>query len=411
MNNTSIAIIVTLVAIATSAAVFPWALRFAKAHGIVDNPNARKLQRVPVPVFGGVVVYMGILAGGLVLQLLMPNEMLMWGLLAMTVMMAIGTWDDMRDISVVLRFGIEIALVVGFIALTGIYIDDLHGLWGIYDLSPWFGIPISVLTGVGIINAINLIDGVDGYSSGYGMMACTCFAIAYWTTWNPVMVCMALVVIGALLPFFLHNVFGRRSRMFIGDGGTLMLGMMMVVMSFYAMSSKGSLDSMEGRNFCVPAFLLAVGCIPLFDTVRVMTTRMLRGRSPFKPDKTHLHHLFIDMGFSHLGAALFILLINATVVMSWLLSWQAGWSMDAQFALVVILGTLVTFGFYQFMKTQQNGGRVDEEGYPEGSRVWYAMCRVGDWTHREDKRSWRVMRELMDGPMLGRMKMEKAKDS
>ena len=97
--------------------------------------------------------------------------------------------------------------------------------------------------------------------------------------------------------------------------------------------------------------------------------------------------------------------------MSWLLSWQAGWSIDAQFALVVILGTLVTFGFYQFMKTQQNGGRVDEEGYPEGSRVWYAMCRVGDWTHREDKRSWRVMRELMDGPMLGRIKMEKAKDS
>ena len=401
MNNTCVAILVMMVALLTSAVVFPFALRFAKSHGIVDNPNARKLQRVPVPVFGGVVVYSGILVGGIVLQLLMPNNMLMWGLLAMTVMMVIGTWDDIKGLSVVLRFLIEILLVGGFIFLTGVYVDDLHGLWGIHELSPWIAIPFSIFAGVGMINAMNLIDGVDGYSSGYGMMACTCFAIAFWSAWNPVMVCMALIVIGALLPFFLHNVFGAKSRMFIGDGGTLMLGMMMVVMSFYAMSSKGTLDKMEEVNFCIPAFLVAVECIPLFDTVRVMTLRMLRGKSPFKPDKTHLHHLFIDMGFSHLGAALFIIFINAMVVLIWLLAWQLGWSKDVQFYIVMALGFLVTFGFYKFMKVQQNGGTIDDEGYPEGTRIWYAMCKVGNWTHRENKRSWAIMRNLMDGPMLG----------
>ena len=402
MNNTSIAILVGLVALLTSAIVFPLALSFAKAHDIVDNPNARKLQRVPIPVFGGVVVYSGILIGGLVLMLLMPNTTLMWGLLAMTVMMLIGTWDDIRGLSVSIRFMIEFLLVSGFILITGVYIDDMHGLWGIHELTPWVGIPLSMVAGVGIINAVNLIDGVDGYSSGYGMMACTCFAIAFWSSWSPVMVCMALVNIGALLPFFMHNVFGVKSKMFIGDGGSLMLGMMMVVMSFYSMSSIGSLDGMELNNICIPAFVLAVCCIPVFDTLRVMTMRILRGKSPFSPDKTHLHHLFIDMGFSHLGAAIFILFINTMVVVVWLMTWLSGWPIDAQFYMVFVLGVLVTFGFYKFMKVQQNGGHIDEEGYPEGTALWHAMCKVGNWTHREKKRSWAIMRNLMDGPMLGR---------
>ena len=162
MKNTILALLVGLVAMVISSCVFPVALRFAKKHGIVDNPNARKLQRVPVPVFGGVVVYMGILTGGLMLQMLIPNVLLLWGMVAMTVMMVIGTWDDIKDLSATLRFAIEILLVGGFIALTGVYIDDLHGLWGINALSPWVGIPLSIFAGVGVINAVNLIDGVDG---------------------------------------------------------------------------------------------------------------------------------------------------------------------------------------------------------------------------------------------------------
>ena len=218
------------------------------------------------------------------------------------------------------------------------------------------------------------------------------------------MVCMAIVIIGALLPFFLHNVFGQKSRMFIGDGGSLMLGMVVMVMVFYSMSSMGSLDGMELNNLCIPAFVLAVSCIPIFDTLRVMSMRILRGKSPFSPDKTHLHHLFIDMGFSHLGAALFILFINQMVVLAWLLTWKMNWSINAQFFAVVILGILVTFGFYKFMKMQQNGGPVDAEGYPEGTALWYAMCKVGNWTHKEKKRSWTLMRNLMDGPLLGDIK-------
>ena len=148
--------------------------------------------------------------------------------------------------------------------------------------------------------------------------------------------------------------------------------------------------------------MLAVVCIPVFDTIRVMTMRILRGKSPFSPNKTHLHHLFIDMGFSHLGAALFIILINLIVVLILMALWKLGASVDVQTSVVTILGILVTFGFYKFMKNQQNGGPVDEEGYPQGTKLWHMMVRLGGFTHREDKRFWRTMKSLVDGPLMGR---------
>lgn len=402
MSNKEIAVLVFVVSLVISMAVFPMALSIARKFDIVDNPNARKLQRVPVPVFGGIVVYSGILVGWLTLMLFMNSEVLNWGLGFMAIMMLIGTWDDMKDISATFRFLIEFSLVGAFIAITGIYIDSLHGLWGVYEIRPWLGVALSLVTGVGIINAVNMIDGVDGYSSGYGMLACTCFGLVFWHVWSPVITCLAVIVIGSILPFFLHNVFGRKSRMFIGDGGTLMLGMLLTVMSFYALSSKYyDLEWLVSKNMCVTGFMLAVGCIPLFDTLRVMFMRILRGVSPFRADKTHLHHLFIDMGFSHLGAALAILSMNAAVVLIWWLTWLLGASIDMQLYVVVVLGIGVTFVFYKTMKNQQNGGPLDEEGYPQGTRLWHAMVRIGEHTHRENKPLWRFMNRLMDDPLMG----------
>ena len=107
------------------------------------------------------------------------------------------------------------------------------------------------------------------------------------------------------------------------------------------------------------------------------------------------------MGFSHLGAALFILMLNVGVVLIWFISWKMGASIDVQTYVVVALGVFVTFGFYKLMRCQQNGGPKDEDGFPQGTRLWHLMCRLGWHTHRENKRMWRTMRYLMDGPLYG----------
>ena len=116
MDNTYLGLLVFAVAMVTSAAVFPKALVFSRRHGIVDNPNARKLQRTPVPVFGGIVVYMGILVAGAVLSCFLWSKVMISGFIGMSIMMAIGLWDDVKDISARLRLLIEIGLVLGFIA-------------------------------------------------------------------------------------------------------------------------------------------------------------------------------------------------------------------------------------------------------------------------------------------------------
>ena len=397
-----VSILLFLTAMLVSSMAYPLVLYFAQRHNIVDNPDARKLQRVPIPVLGGVVVYAGMVAGMAVLFMFMKEPVLIWGFFAMTFLMIIGIWDDIKDLSANLRFLVEICIVLLFIQMTDVYIDNFHGLFGIDSLPSWFSIPFSVICGVGIINAVNMIDGVDGYSSGYGMMASLLFALTFHSVWSMTMVGMAVISAGALLPFFMHNVFGVRSKMFIGDGGTLMLGMLMVVFTFYALSSKTHCDQLEDMNLSLPALCLAVLCIPVFDTLRVMFMRILRGKSPFRPDKTHLHHLFIDMGFSHLGAALGILMVNLAVVGLWFVSWLSGASTDVQVIVACGLGFLSTFVFYKVMKVQQNSGPLDEEGYPQGTALWHSFKYLGSLSHREKGRVWRFFRWLMDSRFLSR---------
>jgi len=401
MNNTQNLIIMAFLSFMVTTVVYPFVLRYALRHHVVDNPNARKIHRKPIPVMGGVVVYAGILAGCLAMALLVRGASIRWSLMALTTMLVLGVWDDVKNLSAVLRFFLQFCIVGAYIAFTGHSLGNFYGLFGIHEISPWLGIPLSLVAGVGIINAINMIDGIDGYSSGYGIMACSCFAALFIIANHSVWSSLAVIVASALIPFFMHNVFGVKSKMFIGDGGTLMLGTLMTVLVFCALTGETRSCRLETINVGMLAFTLAVLCIPVFDTLRVMTARIVRGNSPFHPDKTHLHHLFVDMGFSHLGAALFILMLNVGVVLIWFISWKMGASIDVQTYVVVALGVFVTFGFYKLMRCQQNGGPKDEDGFPQGTRLWHLMCRLGWHTHRENKRMWRTMRYLMDGPLYG----------
>ena len=391
MSNSLIAILLSLVACVVSALAFPFVLRFAKKHNLVDNPNARKLQRVPVPVIGGTAVFIGI-AVSLALAIFVFHFHFLWvGLAAMAFMWLIGTWDDLKDIPATFRFLVEVALVWGMMTLSDRGINDLHGLWGFRELSLYFAMPLSIIAGVGIMNAINLIDGVDGYCSGFGMVASILFSILFFSVDDVPMGCFSLVCAGALLPFFLHNVFGKTSKMFIGDGGSLLIGTFMTCCVFNVLSKESSCSGLAEQGMGLVPFMLAVLAIPVFDTLRVMTVRILRGFSPFSPDKTHLHHLFIEMHFTHAATSAFIILMDLFVVAVWFAAWKLGVSIDWQLYIVIGLSLLLTFGFYRFMRVQQayNDG--------EGTALFKAFCRLGDMTHIDRKGFWKFMRRFVDG--------------
>ncbi len=380
-------LIPTLVSLLAAAWVFPKVLHIALKKNIVDNPDARKLQRIPIPVLGGVVIVFGIIVACCVSCLLFDCSNLFTIIMAMSVMLYIGTIDDIMELSPTVRFLIEIGVALMLMYTCGYSIDYLHGLWGQQGVSLWVSIPLTIVTVVGIINAINLIDGVDGYSSGYCIMASLIFGTFFAVVGDIPMVMLASVCIGSLLPFFFHNVFGKTSKMFIGDGGTLVMG---VVMSIFV------LNMLKAETFCciysswgmglVP-LTLAILSIPVFDTVRVMVTRILRGTSPFHPDKTHLHHLFIDMGFSHIGTTFCILLFNLLNILVWYISYRCGASIDVQLYIVIAMNLLSTFGFYGGMRWCQR----------HQSAPWRFMCYLGKLSHVERKGLFLWLQRFMDG--------------
>lgn len=395
MGMPQILIILSLLSLIVTTVVYPFVLRYALHHNIVDNPDARKLHRMPVPIMGGVAVYAGVFAGCFVMSLLVSGASIRWSLMAMTTMLVLGVWDDIKNLPAILRLIVQFGIVGAYMGFTGHFVDNFYGLFDIHEISLWVGIPLSLVAGVGTINAINMIDGVDGYSSGYGIMACASFGALFIAVHQSVWACLAVIVASALIPFFFHNVFGKKSKMFIGDGGTMMLGFLMTIFEF-GVISLNRCPELESRGFGLIAFTLAVLCIPVFDTLRVMTARMARRRSPFKPDKSHLHHLFIDMGFSHFGAAISILLMNFTVIVVWLLLWLCGASINTQTCVVVLMGVSSTFGFYKLMRWQQNKGPIDDDGQPKGTPLWHAFCRIGSLSHIEKGVIWQFLQKLVD---------------
>lgn len=328
--------------------VHPKVLKISIMKNLVDNPDARKLQRNPVPVMGGIAVFFGIVIGICSSQMMFNSPNVFMLVAAMLIMLYTGTIDDIIDLSPTIRFIIEILVVLWMMYINKSSIDCFWGLWGVDTIPQWISYPLTIFASVGIINAINLIDGVNGLSSGFCFMASVMFAIIFYTTGNTVMAIIATSAAGAIIPFFFHNVFGYHTRMFIGDGGTLVIGMMMSMFTISILGQNSACADYAESGLSLVAMTLAILAIPVFDTLRVMTSRIIRGTSPFHPDKTHLHHLFIELGFSHAGTTISILTINFLVVVLWFVSYKLGASIEVQLYIVIALSILTTFIFYTY---------------------------------------------------------------
>ncbi len=391
--TTWILIIPFLTALLAVVAVNPYVFKIAKEKNIVDKPDLRKQQRQPVPLLGGFAIFFGIVCGLIVGRLMYDTGVLYALLIAMIIMLYTGTADDIVGLSPGLRFAVEILLVVGMLFINNFAVNDFHGLFNLtYPLPDWVAIAVTVVGMVGIMNAVNLIDGVDGLASGVCMLSCILFGVFFYNCGDAPDAVMAAACTGALLPFFVHNVFGKESKMYLGDGGTLVMGIVLAtfvvnILKHDSLSARAVASGCYGDTpFGLIPFCLAVLSVPVFDTLRVMLLRILRGHSPFYPDRTHIHHLFLRLGFTHVMTTVNVLLLNALVVLAWYLSWRLGAGIDTQFWVVVAAGVLISFCFYWFINEQmrQNGvfykifRRYARDSYIERRGIWFRVTRAVD---------------------------------
>lgn len=378
-----------LISILVVGWIHPYIVKIAILKNIVDKPDARKLQRQPVPVLGGVAIFFGMAVGIGCMSVWADRPDLTVVLMAMMAMLYVGTMDDILGLTPSLRFVVEIMVVLVLIFIGDYILDDFQGLWGLQQVPGWVAVPLTVFASVGIINAINLIDGVNGLSSGYCTSASLVFGAFFFLSGDVAMTVLSAVAAGALIPFFFHNVFGRRSKMFIGDGGTLVMGIIMSVFVISALQEGAPCSEyveLYHPNLGLVAFTLAVLAVPVFDTLRVMSTRILKGNSPFQPDKTHLHHIFIKLGCSHVATTMAILLMNAFIVLVWWIFYMCGASIDVQLYVVLALAILATFGMYNFIRWN----------IVNDTRLLHFIRRMGYRTHISRSPLYLWLRNAMD---------------
>lgn len=382
LDNILIAFFTSLIAVIW---IHPIIVKIAHKKNIVDNPNARKLQSTPVPVLGGIAVFFGIIIGLVFTSGEISSAPLMPIIAAMVIMLYTGTMDDIIDLTARTRFLFEIGVITLLIFTQGMLIDNFHGLWDLYAISKAAAIPLTIFATVGIINSINLIDGVNGLSSGYCILASVVFGTFFYITNNAPMVILAAVSVGSLLPFFFHNVFGKTSKMFIGDGGALVMGLIMSIFVINALNTDHAILDAIGTEFNPIPFSLAVMVIPVADTLRVMSSRMIRGTSPFHPDKTHLHHLFIGNGFSHAGTTTMILLLNIIVIAVQFIASRMGASVEVQLYIVIGMGIIMSWGLYHGVSLMRDDG--------QGKKF---IRVIGRTTHIERKGVFLVLQRIVD---------------
>lgn len=339
-----------LVAMLVVVVIHPFLVKIARRKRIVDNPSARKLNKEPVPILGGVGVMCGILFGvGVTMCYGFDVDIPVAVVIALVIMLYTGVGDDILDFQPRRKFMLQIFVVLLMILSAEVYVDNLHGVWGVGYLPRMLSFALTLVAAVGIINAINLIDGVDGLCAVYVMFVAFALGLFLLVRGDVAYAVIAFATIGALVPFALHNMYGSKYKMFLGDGGSLVLGLISAMLALRVVQV-GSGDM--GVN--AEAFALAVLSVPVCDTLRVMVVRVAHGHHPFRPDKRHLHHQFIALGFSHRATTFAVVALGGVVVVVLWLSVAGGVAASVQLWVVLVAGMIAVWGACFVMRYMLN---------------------------------------------------------
>lgn len=352
-----------MVAATLGQIIIPRVMVISLRKRLFDLPDARKVHHSPVSRLGGVTFFpvillvmggisiWGLHAGhtdGILFSRNIVDEMLCL-MIGLMLLYLIGVCDDLIGVSYRRKFLIQI-LSAAFIPLAGLSIHHFHGLFGIGAISPWLGVPLTVLLTVFITNAINLIDGIDGLASGLCMEALVLLGIGFALHGWWMYALLSFVCVGVLVPFFLYNVFGNADRgrkIFMGDTGTLTLGFVLSLLIVKYILSTGSSSIMEGGTSMVWVFSFLL--VPCLDVLRVMLGRIRRKAHPFKPDKSHIHHLFLLMGFTPRKSLVLIQLLSLSFVVLTYVLIRIGIPASWVFGIDVLVWMLVHVWFQKLL--------------------------------------------------------------
>lgn len=333
------------------------------------KPNGRSSHETPTPNLGGIAFYVILMISFYFISPYDPNNIVISLIPGLTILFIVGLKDDLLVLGPLTKLLAQLLAVVLFVFHYGRKISTLNGFMGIEDLNPWIGGAIAVFIIVAIINAVNLIDGIDGLAATVSIIMFTAFGYVFYTTESYFLFLVSVVMIGTLLAYLRFNL-SPTKKIFMGDTGSMILGFMLGVMavSFLAIDPT-DLAQLAIRGENIPIVTGAILIIPFFDTVRVFLIRLFKKKNPFKPDRSHIHHIIIDtFNISHRRASFFLGVSNFLVIIfiSYLGITTSNWTLLLFFACLLILLTVFFFiinksSWFLRIKKRNMGLRKEEE--------------------------------------------------
>ncbi len=340
----------------------PPLIEVAKAKKLYDIPNGRTSHANITPTLGGIAVFAGFVISSMIFVNIAKIPYIQYIIAGSLVIFFIGLKDDITDLSPLKKFVGQIIAAGIIIDLGGIRLSSLHGFAGIGALNYVSSDFLSLFVIVAIINAFNLIDGIDGLSSGVGILGSLTFGIWFLLIGKLQLALLAIALTGALIAFFRFNFFSKKYKIFMGDIGSLLVGF---ILSIFAIKFN-ELNQMSAANSiyyikAAPAVSIGILILPIFDTLRVMAIRMGKGMSPFKPDKRHVHHYLLELNGSHRKATLILLSVNVLfIAISFICR-----NMPVLELLTILffLALFLTFIPYYMLKARRKKNRVGNKGF------------------------------------------------
>ena len=282
--------------------------------GYTDTPDARSSHQNTVPTFGGIAFYISLILTLFMLQKEYDNAIIITLLVSISILFFTGFKDDLRNSSPKAKLFGQLLAVSLLMLHSEFYISSLHGLFGIYEMPPIIGVPFSVFLFISIINAYNLIDGIDGLASMVGIVAAFSFGVLFYhlDLYFYTGICVAII---SMLFAYLRFNFSTKKKIFMGDTGSLTIGFVLGILGMRLMTLDFETVSLIGiPRSGILLLVLTILIVPTFDVSRVIFIRLIKKMSISSPDRNHIHHILIDAGLTHKKASLLLGFVNIFLV-------------------------------------------------------------------------------------------------
>jgi UDP-N-acetylmuramyl pentapeptide phosphotransferase/UDP-N-acetylglucosamine-1-phosphate transferase len=309
----------------------PVILQLAEQRHLYDIPDERKLHTRLVTPLGGVGIFSGFILVSLLSIRGSLNPEFQSFFAAAIMLFFLGLRDDLMILPARKKFIVQIIAASILIHLGGIRVDGMHGLFGFEEVSESFGLALSYLTIIVVINAFNLIDGVDGLAGSLGILNMLFFGVYFFAINQQAYALLSFSMAGSLVAFMIFN--HHPAKIFMGDSGSLMIGLVNATLVIKFINIAGTAEAAAVPLESAVAIGFAILSVPLLDTLRVFTIRIINGRTPFTPDRNHVHHLLLDNGLGHRGVTFTCLAIN----ISFILLVYLGQSLGPNYLLLIML--------------------------------------------------------------------------